>query len=89
MSVLETNKSFDSVRFFIAPREAAMRTRNVLVRMATKPRDGGFETAPQTLSFERPLLSPFLVVFRGILGRDFGTHQALPEDHGAGVSGRL
>jgi len=30
-----------------------------------------------------------LVVFEGILGRDFGTHQAMPEEHGAGVGGRL
>ena len=66
-----------------------MLTHNVLVNMETKTHDDVLETMSQTPSVVRTLLSPFLCVLRGILGRDFGIHQALSEEHGAGVYGRL
>ncbi len=59
------------------------------MRMATKPYARGLEPVSETLPPARPLLLPFLCVFREILGRDFGTHQALPEELGAGVCGML
>jgi hypothetical protein len=89
-----THKRLDSPRFLIPPRELAMWRDNVLVSMATKTSDG-LDPAPQTLPYVRALLSPILVVLRGILARDFGegfwnTLTAIdPEDHGAGVCGRL
>ena len=82
------HNSFDSQRFFYS----SWRARDVSTQC---PSAHGDQAACQRARAcaanscrcaASPL--PVLCVLRGILGRDFGTHQALSEEHGAGVCGR-